>query len=107
VADRPDRERLLDGVDPPELHRDLPDAGEPRLHLLRPYLREVELDVVVSTPLVLEPSALLDLDHHRAGDHIARRELQLLGCVLPHEPLAVLVEEDAAVRPRALRDEYP
>ena len=101
VGAGPHRDRREDRVDAGVRHRELARAGELVEDLLRPEVPQVEHDRAV------DAAARLDLGRLRAGDDVARGQLERVRRVALHEALAVLVDQVAALAPAALGDQDP
>jgi hypothetical protein len=92
-------ERLDPEVDPGELR----DVGELLLYHLGVQVPDVEVNVV----LAVHSLAFLDLLVDRAADHVPGREVLDRGRVTLHEPLALAVQQDAALSADGLGDQDP
>jgi hypothetical protein len=102
VAGRHHRDRLLGDVDAGEDLGGLRDARQALVQQRRVEVLQMQLDVVPVRPAA---AALVDLDGHRARDHVPRREILGRGRVALHEALAVGVGEIAALAAGALGDQ--
>ena len=102
VAGRVDRHQLLDRVDTEVGAGELGDVGQLGLEHVRAEVAHVDVDVV----LVRAGAAALEhLEHHRAGDDVARRQVDDRRRVALHEPLALAVEQAAALAAHRLGDQ--
>ncbi len=99
VGARPDGDRVVDRIDAGERHRQLTRSREPREDALGAEVAQIEQHGSV------DATTALDLRRLRARDDIAGRELERVRRVARHEPLAVAVDEEAALAAAALRDE--
>ena len=80
------------------------DVGDLGVDVLGREVGEVEVDVVL---VGSRAAALPDLGEDRPAHHVARREVLDRGRVALHEPLAVAIEEDAALGAGRLRQQDP
>ena len=91
VRARTDRDRRVDRIDAGEGHRQLADLRQALHDLVAAEVAQVQQHRAV------DAAAFHDLGGLRAGHDVTRGELELVRRVLAHEPLAVLVEQDAAL----------
>ena len=96
-----DRHRLGERLDALVDAGEVGDVGQLLLDDLAPQVADVEVDVV----LAVDPAARADLLVDRPADHVARRQLHERRGVALHEPLALAVEEDAALAARRLGEQ--
>ena len=99
VGTRPDGDRIVDRIHTGKRHRELTRSGKPREDALGAEMAQVEKDGVVDAP------ASLDLRRLRPRDDVAGGKLERVRRVARHEPLAVAVDEKAALATAPLRDE--
>ena len=102
VRGRLDRDRVGVRLDAEVGAGELGDVRQLRVELLVRQVGQVEEDVVAGRPAA---PALPDLGVDGTGHHVARREILDGGGVALHEPLAVLVTEDAALTARGLGEQ--
>src|SRR5712691_7827459 len=95
VLDGSHRDWIFDDVDPDELAPELAHEGQLAIYHVFAEVPHVEMHVVDMLPY--EPTAFLEFRGHSAGDDVARPELHLVGHVALQEPLAVLVDQVAAL----------
>ena len=96
----PDRDGLVAGVDPGDVHRQLAHLQQARADLLGADRPQVEQDEAVDAA---PRGELLGLG---ARHDVAAGQLHLVGRVAGHEALAVGIDEDAALAPAALGDQH-
>ena len=101
VGARPHGDRLVDRVDARVRHREVARAGELGEDLLGPEVAQVEHHRAV------DAAPRLDLGRLRPRDDVARGKLERVRRIALHEPLAVLVDQEAALAAAALRDQDP
>ncbi len=89
-----DRYRFLDRIEPGEVDADLANAGQPLEDPRLAQVTEIQMQVA---PFV--SPAFVDLGLDRAGDNVARGEFHHLRGIAGHEPLAVAVDQVAALAP--------
>ncbi len=100
VRARPDRDRLVDRVDPGEDHRELAGPVEALEDLLRAQVPKVQQDVPINA------AALVDLRLLRARDDVARGQLHRVRRVALEEAFALRVDQVGAFTARALGDQH-
>src|SRR5207248_2339693 len=96
------RDRLLVRIDAGEDARGLDDARQARAEDIRRQLLEMQVDVVL---LLVDASALADLDRLGSADHVAGGEVLFAGGIFGHEALALAVGQIAALAAGALGDQ--
>src|SRR3989475_4001947 len=97
------RDWLVDRIESHVLLRELPDHRELLVDRRGTEVTQVEAEVRPVRPF--ERAARLHLLDHRAGEDVARSQLHLGREVALHVPLAVLVDQVAALPPSRLRDQ--
>ena len=102
MARRVDGHQLGDGVDAQVGAGELGDVGQLGLEHIRAQVAHVDVDVVL---VGAGAAALEHLEHHRAGDDVARCQVDDRRRVALHEALALAVEQPSALAAHRLGDE--
>jgi hypothetical protein len=97
-----DVNRLAGDVDPGEVTADVDDLTQRLQRAAARHLGDIERDGAVG-----EPAALVDLGLLGARDDIARGQLDLVGGIGLHEPLALGVQQPGTLAASALGDQQP
>ena len=102
MAGRVNRDQLVDRVHAQVGAGELGDVGQLRLQDVRAEVADVDVDVVL---VRAGAAALQHFEHHRAGDDVARRQVDDRRRVALHESLALAVEQPTTLTAHGFGDQ--